>query len=288
MTQRAWHRIDLHTHSRYSDGTDDVDGLLTAARAARLDVLGLTDHDTVAGWTEAARIASRCGLAVVPGAEISTRHGGRSVHLLSYLHDPESAGLAAEIGRSVASRRTRARAMADRLAEDFPITWDDVVAQAAGEGTTLGRPHLADALVAAGVVPDRDAAFAGLLTSVSPYYVPYYAADTVHAIRCVREAGGVPVVAHPGGIGRGRPLGERDLEAMVDAGLLGLEVRHREHDEPTRERFAAFARRHDLIVTGSSDYHGAGKPNRLGENLTDPDMLARIVAAATGPTTVLT
>jgi predicted metal-dependent phosphoesterase TrpH len=156
-----------------------------------------------------------------------------------------------------------------------PITWEQVLAQA-GDAAAVGRPHIADVLVANGVVPNRDAAFATLLHSRGPYYVPYYAPDAVAAIGLIRGAGGVPVFAHPGADGRGRIVPDEVFGSLADAGLAGIEVFHRDHDEAQRARLAAIASRLGLLVTGSSDYHGAGKLNRLGENLTSPEPLAAI------------
>jgi predicted metal-dependent phosphoesterase TrpH len=268
-------RIDLHTHSTASDGTDAPGQVVADAAAAGLDVVALTDHDTTAGWAQATDAALRHGVALVRGAEISARSGGISVHVLSYLHDPAHAALLAELDRTRDARTSRARRMVDLLGEDYPITWEDVLAQTV-EGTTIGRPHIADALVAAGHVADRSAAFATILAPGTPYYVPHYAPGAVAAVRGVRAAGGVPVFAHPGADGRGRVVADSVIEEMAAAGLAGLEVFHRDHDERQRARLEDLARTLGLFVTGSSDYHGAGKPNRLGENTTAPTVLAQI------------
>ncbi|MGV8967471.1 MAG: PHP domain-containing protein [Cellulomonas sp.] len=261
--------IDLHTHSRASDGTDTPAGVIEAAGLAGLAVVALTDHDTTAGWAEATRAASDTGIAVVLGTEVSARARGISVHLLSYLQDPDDPALLAELERTRTARLSRARSMVDLLAADFDLSWDDVVAQTVAD-TTVGRPHIADALVARGVVADRSAAFSTLLTARSPYYVPHYAPDVLDAIAAVRAAGGVPVFAHPGALERGRVVSDATIEAMADAGLVGLEVHHRDHQPDQVARLTAIAQRLDLLITGSSDYHGRGKPNRIGENVTDP------------------
>ncbi|WP_402372209.1 PHP domain-containing protein [Isoptericola rhizosphaerae] len=271
--------IDLHTHSRASDGTDTPRQVLEAAAAAGLAVVALTDHDTTSGWAEAAAAVASTGVALVRGTEISTRSatpdGGISVHLLAYLHDPAHPALVTELTRTRDDRLMRARRMTDRLAEDFPVTWQDVVAQT-HDGATVGRPHLADALVAAGVVADRDEAFATMLHPGAPYYVPHYAPDTADAVRAVLAAGGVPVMAHPRAGKRGRVVDEETLAALADAGLAGLEVDHRDHDEADRARLREIAAELGLLTTGSSDYHGGGKLNRIGENTTDPAVLAEI------------
>jgi 3',5'-nucleoside bisphosphate phosphatase len=267
--------IDLHAHSTASDGTDSPAGVVTAARAAGLDVVALTDHDTTAGWGEAAAEAPRTGVTVVLGSEISARWNGISVHLLSYLHDPEHPALIAETERTRAARLSRARTMVELLGEDYGLTWDEVMAQT-GEDATVGRPHIADALVARGVVTDRSAAFATMLVPSSRYYVPHYAPDAADAVVAIRESGGVPVFAHPGADMRGRVVPDAAIEELADAGLVGLEVHHRDHRPEQVERLAALAGRLRLLVTGSSDYHGAGKPNLLGERTTDPAVLERI------------
>ncbi|UFU04586.1 PHP domain-containing protein [Ruania suaedae] len=267
--------IDLHAHSRVSDGTSTPTELMVEAAAAGLDVVALTDHDSTAGWDEAAEAVPGTRVALLRGAEISCTAGGISVHLLAYLHDPDHAGLTAELERSRISRDGRARAMVELLAEDYDLSWDDVVAQA-GSGATLGRPHIADALVAAGVVPDRTAAFASILAPSSRYYVRYHAPDAVDAVRLVREAGGVPVFAHPRASARGRVVADTVVQQMADAGLAGLEVAHRDHTDDQREQLRRLAGDLGLFVTGSSDYHGVGKPNRLGEETTDREVLETI------------
>ena len=267
--------IDLHTHSRASDGTDTPAGVIAAAALAGLGVVALTDHDTTVGWAEAAHASSNSGIAVVLGTEVSARARGISVHLLSYLQDPDHPALLAELERTRTARLIRARTMVDLIAADFDLSWDDVVAQTVAD-TTVGRPHIADALVARGVVADRSAAFASLLTARSPYYVPHYAPDVLDAITAVRAAGGVPVFAHPGALERGRVVSDATIEAMADAGLVGLEVHHRDHSPAQVTRLTAIAVRLGLLITGSSDYHGRGKPNRIGENVTDPAVLDAI------------
>jgi 3',5'-nucleoside bisphosphate phosphatase len=279
-------RIDLHAHSNVSDGTEAPAAVMAAAAAAGLDVVALTDHDSTDGWAEASRAALAAGIALVPGIEISCRTAeGISVHLLSYLHDPAHPGLLEEITKAKDARFTRAERMVTLLAEDYPLSWDDVIHHVA-PGATLGRPHIADALVAAGVVADRSEAFASILTSHSRYYVQHYAPDPALAVELVRAAGGVPVFAHPVASARGRVVGERTYLEMIDAGLAGLEVDHRDNPEEGRAYLRALAEAHGLLVTGSSDYHGAGKPNLLGENLTAPEVLARIEELASGTAVV--
>lgn len=279
-------RIDLHTHSNVSDGTQTPAAVMKSAREAGLDAIALTDHDSTAGWAEAGRAAVAEGVMFIPGLEISCHTAqGISVHVLSYLHDPTHPGLLAEITKAKDARLTRAERMVELLAEDYPLSWDDVTEHVA-PGATVGRPHIADALVAAGVVSDRSEAFAGILTSRSRYYMPHYAPEPALAVSLVRQAGGVPVFAHPVAAARGRVVGESTYREMIDAGLLGLEVQHRDNPEDGRKFLRRLAAEHGLLMTGSSDYHGAGKPNLLGENVTDPAVLERIIELGTGSAVV--
>ncbi|MEE2521306.1 PHP domain-containing protein [Pseudarthrobacter sp. J75] len=275
-------KIDLHAHSNVSDGTETPADVMASAARAGLDVVALTDHDSTDGWAEASLAAVREGIALVPGMEVSCRtEQGISVHLLSYLHDPTHPGLLEEITKAKDARLTRAERMVSLLAEDYPLTWDDVIHHVA-PGATMGRPHIADALVAAGVVSDRTEAFTSILTSRSRYFIQHYAPEPALAVELVRAAGGVPVFAHPVASARGRIVGEKTYMEMIDAGLAGLEIDHRDNPEEGREFLRRLAARHDLLITGSSDYHGTGKPNLLGENTTDPEVFARIEAMGTG------
>lgn len=279
-------RIDLHVHSNVSDGTQAPADVIASAAGAGLDVVALTDHDSTDGWAEAAVAARERGIALVPGMEVSCRtEEGISVHLLSYLHDPAHPGLLEEITKAKDARHIRAKRMVSLLSEDYPLTWDDVIHHVA-PGATLGRPHIADALVAAGVVEDRSEAFSSILTSRSRYWVQHYAPEPALAVELVRAAGGVPVFAHPVASSRGRIVGERTYREMIDAGLAGLEIYHRDNPEEGREFLRGLSERYGLLVTGSSDYHGAGKPNVLGENLTSPEVLARIEEMGSGTSVV--
>lgn len=273
----AERRIDLHTHSDASDGTDSPADLVRAAAAARLDAVGLTDHDTVRGWDEASAVVPETGVALVRGAEISCRADRVSVHLLSYLHDPVEPALLEELERSRQARLERAETMVARLAEDYPISWEAVRAQATDEAT-IGRPHIADALFAAGVVENRSLAFATIVNASTKYYVRYQAPDAVDMVARVRAAGGVPVIAHARADARGKVLSDATIADMAEAGLFGLEIDHPDHTPDAVRHLAALADRLGLARTGASDYHGAGKPNRLGEGLTETAVLDRIEA----------
>jgi predicted metal-dependent phosphoesterase TrpH len=273
--------IDLHVHSTASDGTDDPAEVVAVAKAAGLDVVALTDHDTTAGWPAAAAAARRLGVTLVLGAEISCQAGGIGVHMLSYLHDPAHPALLAELARTRADRLRRARRMVESISVDHDLTWSDVMAQV-GAGATVGRPHIADAMVARGLVASRDEAFATVLHSRSPYYRHHYAQDAVDTVRAVRAAGGVPVMAHPQAGRRGRLVGAAVIAELAAAGMGGLEVDHRDHDDEDRRMLRGLAAELGLVVTGSSDYHGTGKVNVIGEHTTSPVTLEAIEAQAWG------
>lgn len=279
-------RIDLHTHSTASDGTDAPEEVVAQAAAAGLDVVALTDHDTTSGWGAAAEAAIAHGIDLVPGMEISCTAFGVSVHLLSYLHDPGDQTLLRELAHARESRGSRARRIVDRLGREMPLTWDDVRGVVA-EGATVGRPHIADAMVARGIVADRGEAFDRYLYTGSPYYASHYAIDVVDAVRFVRAAGGVPVIAHPFAELRGRVVGEDVIEEMAEAGLAGIEADHLDHTPEGARRATDLARRLGLFVTGSSDFHGDGKPNRLGDRTTSIEALEAILDQATGSAPVL-
>jgi predicted metal-dependent phosphoesterase TrpH len=274
-------RIDLHTHSNASDGKQSPADVIRSAAEAGLDVVALTDHDTTAGWDDAAVAAKQHGIALVRGIEISCQHEGISIHLLGYLQDPAAPGLLEELERSRESRETRAQRIVERLSQDLPLSWDDVL-ERIEPGATVGRPHIADAMMAKGIVTSREAAFAGYLNDRSPYYSSHYAPDPVLAARLVVQAGGVAVMAHPFAGGRGPVVDDSVIEAMAAAGMAGLEVHHRDHTAGRVKHGLDLAASLGLFITGSSDYHGAGKPNLLGENTTDPVVLQRIESMATG------
>jgi predicted metal-dependent phosphoesterase TrpH len=274
-------RIDIHVHSSASDGTEPPADLVRAAAAAGLDVVALTDHDTTSGWATAAE-ALPSGLTLVRGAEISCEIDGVSMHLLAYLFDPSHEGLAEEMGMAFDDRTPRAKAIIAKLADaGYPVVWQDVV-DLLEAGATVGRPHIADVLVAKGVVPDRNTAFTQLLHNDGPFFVDHYYVDPVKAVQLVRAAGGVPVFAHPAASHRGRTVDDSVITKLADAGLAGIEVDHRDNPPDARVRLREIAAELGLLVTGASDYHGSGKPNLLGENTTDPEVFAALVEQATG------
>jgi len=275
--------IDLHTHSSVSDGTETPAELIAAAVDAGLGTVALTDHDSTTGWAEAFSAAAGTGLTVIPGMELSTNYGPASVHMLAYLFNPLDGGIIAETARIRDGRLHRAERIVERIGEDYDLSWADVLEQSS-DGGTLGRPHIADALVARGFVASREEAFESILNWRGPYYEKYYAPSPLEGVRMIVGAGGVPVLAHPATHGRYRVIEESAIGELVDAGLAGLEIYHRDNTADGKQWLFELAEKFDLIVTGSSDYHGTGKPNRLGEHRTSPESLGRIVALGAGTT----
>ena len=274
-------RIDLQTHSDRSDGTLSPADVVHAAARAGLDVVALTDHDTAVGWEEAQAAAVAAGIGFVPGAEISCTYGGQGLHLLAYGFDPAHAALVEVLRRVLTAREERMpRVCAALRSLGVPVREEDVRARARG-AAALGRPHVADELVRLGVVADRDEAFERFLSPGRPAYVPRYAAPVEEVLPLVTAAGGTTVVAHPWGRHGDEGLRRDAVAELRDLGLAGLEVDHEDHAPAQRAELRAVARDLDLVVTGSSDFHGAGKVGHdLGCNLTAPEELARLLERA--------
>lgn len=274
--------IDLHTHSTASDGTDSPTELVHAAAEAGLSVVALTDHDTTSGWDEAAS-ALPPGLTLVRGMELSCTGRGEDgepvpVHLLAYLFDPANEAFAGERARLRGERVTRLRAIAEKMAADgLPIDPDAVLASA---GDAAGRPHLGRALIDAGYVPNMDAAFAGPLATSGKYYVEKVDTPLEVAVDMIAAAGGVSVLAHARARARGRILDLDHIRELAARGLGGVEVHHMDHSPQDTAVMADLAAELDLIVTGSSDYHGTNKTVKLGEYTTAPEQYDRLIAAA--------
>ena len=275
-------RIDLHTHSDRSDGTDTPRQLVRHAKAAGIDVLGLTDHDTFEGWAEAAEAAAEEGIRLIRGLEISCKLEGHGVHLTAYLPDPTYEPLVDELRRVLDGRNARLPATLERLRELGIDIEEEDVRRLAGDAAAMGRPHVADALVSKGVVSHRGEAFHTLLGSNGPAYVPRYAAPLEAMLHTVRDAGGVSVIAHPWAKRHNHEaLDEARFATLQQQGLAGIEVDHQDHDRATRDRLRAIAGNLGLVVTGSSDYHGAGKVDHdLGCNTTAPEELDRLLERA--------
>jgi predicted metal-dependent phosphoesterase TrpH len=286
--------IDLHTHSNRSDGRGNPSQVVAEAAEAGVSVLALTDHDTTSGWHEASEESLKLGLGFVPGIEVTTRaevfdrEGNAhrfSVHMLAYLPNPKDSALSQILTNSVSSRLTRLQEIVNRLQEDFDIDWS-MVEEELADGKTAGRPAIADAMIRRQIISQRHEFF-DFVHPGSKYYVPNRGVpETSAAIALIRAAGGVPIIAHPMARGKGPKPGEEmplaHFEAMIEAGLAGFEVNHRDVAEHVRLWLLELARKHDLITTGSSDYHGTGKPNRLGENSTSIENLQRIVEQGRG------
>jgi predicted metal-dependent phosphoesterase TrpH len=272
--------IDLHTHTNFSDGTDSPTQLINKALAAGISVLGLTDHDSISGWQEAIT-ALRPGISLVPGSEISCQTSdGISVHILGLLFDSENLELMGTMQATRENRHGRMAKIITRLNEaGIDISMQDVLDQLA-EGATLGRPHLADALVKKGVVASRDEAFTQMLHNKSKYYVSHYSPLPEVAIKMIKAAGGVSVIAHPMASHRGRTISLETFGSLIDAGLDGVEVDHRDHSPDEKTQLIELAKQNNLVMTGSSDYHGNGKLNQLGEYVTMPEQWERLEARA--------
>lgn len=273
-------RIDLHTHSTASDGTTDPADLVRQAGEAGLDVVALTDHDTTGGH-ETAVAALPSGLSLVRGAEVSCVHDGISLHLLAYLFDPADAALGGALETLRTSRVGRAEAMARALeGAGTGVTWAQVQELAGG---TVGRPHVAQALMAQGLVGSVSEAFTpDWIGTGGRFYVPKVELDVLAAVRLVTAAGGVAVFAHPRATKRGRTVTDEVVADMAAAGLAGLEVDHVDHEDDDRRHLRGLADELGLVTTGSSDFHGANKPVRLGEHVTPEASYERIVALAWG------
>ncbi len=256
-------RIDLHTHSRVSDGTDTPTMLVMKAFESGLDVIALTDHDTFDGVAEAQEAGKRIGLKVLSGIEISCQHQGRTVHLLGYGCDVWNRKLNAELAKVRVGRTQRLPEMCRRLTElGYPITIDEVMSIASG-APSIGRPHVADALVAKGIVADRQEAFDSFLAPGQPAYVPRYSIDVAQAIELVHGAHGVAVLAHPWSPATRDGLDAVVIEKLVRENALdGIETDHKDHDRETRLLLFEMGARLGLIRTGSSDYHGSARPER--------------------------
>jgi predicted metal-dependent phosphoesterase TrpH len=276
-------RIDLHCHSTASDGTLTPAELVAAGVEAGLDAMAITDHDTTGGW-QAAADARPQGLSLVRGAELSCRWDGVqppiALHMLAYLFDPAEPRLAADLARVREERERRAERIVDRLrADGVDITWPEVHEYA--RGGSVGRPHIAQALIRAGLVGSTNEAFASRWLGAR-YFVPKVDLDVFEAVRAVRAAGGVPVFAHPRATTRGRIVPDQLIVDLAAAGLFGLEADHEDHTPEERRHVRALAEDLGLVVTGSSDFHGTHKTVKLGAFLTEPAMYEKIVSAAEG------
>ena len=270
-------RTDLHVHSSASDGTDPPAEVMRRAALAGLDVVALTDHDTVAGHAEARAAAGP--VTLLPGMELSCRLDGRSLHMLAYLFDPGQPTLAAELARIRDDRVLRARAMVDRLADlGVDVSWEQVAA-IAGQAV-VGRPHIARAMADSGAIASpREAFTRDWIADGGRAYVDRYALDPVRAIGLVQAAGGVTVLAHPRA-GRDTRVTDEQITRLAAAGLAGIEVFHPDQSDAERARLLALASDLGLVATGGSDDHGSLTGYRLGSETTPAgayqDLLSRV------------
>lgn len=271
-------RADLHVHSSASDGTEPPAEVMRRAALAGLDVVALTDHDTVAGHA-AARRALIGPLTLLPGMELSCRLDGRSLHLLAYLFDPDSPELAAELVRIRDDRVLRARAMVSRLTDlGVGISWEQVAAIAGP--AVVGRPHIARAMAAAGAVASPAEAFTrDWIADGGRAYVGRYALDPVRAIGLVRDAGGVTALAHPRA-GRAFGVPDEEIGRLAAAGLAGVEVYHPDQTEAERAGLLALAHDLGLVATGGSDDHGSLTGHRIGGETVGADAYRALISRA--------
>ncbi len=274
-------RIDLHTHSNRSDGTFEPAEIIRLASERGLDVVALTDHDTTAGLDEALAAGRQLGIEVVPGVELSAEYRSTSVHVLCYWMDVANEELQAELTRLRDERFRRGERMVEKLQQlGFDVSFDRV-REIAGSGNIV-RPHVAQAMVEAGIVGSESEAFDVWIGDGKPAHVPKHALDPGDAVELILKAGGVCVLAHPGMWGDQTSVPGELIERMTAAGMHGLEVDHSDHDEDKRAYYRGVARRLGLVATGGSDCHGTRyEPIRLGTTTCDPDQFEALRALAT-------
>ena len=273
-------RIDLHTHSTHSDGTFGAAELVRLAAERDLQVVALTDHDTTNGLPEALATGLEVGIQVVPGVEFSAEYLGTSVHILCYWMDGEDPALQLELRRLREDRFRRGELMVEKLGSlGLPVEFERV-REIAGDATIV-RPHIAQAMVEAGVVATEKEAFDRYIGDGGPAHVAKHALDPLDAVALIEVAGGVCALAHPGMWGDQSSVPDELIERMAAAGMRGLEVDHPDHTPEARERYRALADRLGLIATGGSDCHGSRyDPVRLGSSLCDPRAFVALRDAA--------
>lgn len=275
---------DLHTHSTHSDGTTSPQQIAQQAAQLGLEGFALTDHDTTQGWEEARSEALQTGISFLPGIELTTTYNHQSLHLLAYGPQADHPRLVESLTALRQSRHSRVKKMIHRLRQDFVYDWDRLIAHSQQLGdVSIGRPHLADALVEAGYVQTRSEAFAKILSPASPYYLPTITPSTPDAIALVAEAGGVSVLAHPAAFRMRAPVSPSMLRELSNMGLSGVEIHHPENRAEWIAPLHRVANEIGLIITGSSDYHGVGKPNLLGECTTPTDVVEIIRGRVSTP-----
>jgi predicted metal-dependent phosphoesterase TrpH len=277
---RRMPRIDLHTHSDESDGTFTPSEVVRRAAELGLDVVALTDHDTTSGLEEAGEAAREVGVELVPGVEFSAEHQATSIHVLCYWMDVSNEELQTELQRLRDDRFRRGEMMIEKLqALGFDISFERV-REIAGGGNIV-RPHVAQAMVEAGIVADEAEAFGRYIADGGPAHVPKHALDPLDSVDLIGRAGGVCVLAHPGMWGAQSSVPDDLIAAMAERGMVGLEVDHTDHTPEQRAIYRAMADRLRLVATGGSDCHGTRyDPIRLGTSLCDPEQFAALRARA--------
>jgi predicted metal-dependent phosphoesterase TrpH len=266
---------DLHSHSNRSDGTLAPAEVMRLASSRDLAGVALTDHDTFDGLAEAATEASEIGIELVPGIEFSAEYDGASLHILGYWVDPDDPAIDAELLRLTTTRFRRGEMIVEKLRElGFEVSLDRVLELAGGEA--IARPHIAEAMVEAGIVADEQEAFDRYISDDGLAYVPKHALQPTEALRLIGQAGGVCVLAHPA-MWRGTDtVPDVLIEEMAAGGMVGLEVFHPDHDEEMRAKYASVAERLDLVPTSSSDCHGERYGFRMGQERTDAETFAEL------------
>jgi 3',5'-nucleoside bisphosphate phosphatase len=262
-------RVDLHCHTAASDGSLSPEALVARAGSQGLEVVGITDHDTTSGLDAALAAGRTHGVTVVPGVEISAVTESEEVHLLGYFIDRENPELRAMLTRTCDARRERAREMLARLTQlGLPLDWERLL-EVAGEGTAIGRPHVAAMLLEAGHIESWEEAFERWIGRDCPAYVERYKLSPEEAIALVRRSGGLPVVAHPYIYSR---QGERRhglnlkswLPRLCEAGLAGIEIYYPNYPREASRHLLSLAIKHRLAITGGSDFHGGNAGSALG------------------------
>jgi predicted metal-dependent phosphoesterase TrpH len=269
--------IDLHVHTVFSDGTFTPTEAVGLAAERALDVIAITDHDTIEGLPEAFEASARLDVQIVPGVEFSTVHAGEGIHMLAYYMELEDPGFVTELDRLRDDRLTRAERMVQKLqAMGYPVSFERVK-QIAGGGTVV-RPHVAQAMVEAGVVPTVKDAFSDqFIGSGGPAYVEKHAMDPIEALELIHGAGGVCVLAHPGTWRETDPVPPQLIQELIASGLDGIEALHPEHTPELEARFVSMATEAGILWTGSSDCHGTlYDPVRLGTRTTPPEQFERL------------
>ena len=266
---------DLHTHSTCSDGTQTITQNVAMALERGLDGIAITDHDTTAGYAEAYAAAESTNLEIIPGIEFSAEYEGASLHVLAYFLDPENPELKAELKRLTDTRFRRGELMVQKLQElGYDISFERV-REIAGDDL-IARPHIAQAMVEAGIVAEEKEAFDRFISDGGIAYVPKHALDPVDALALIKGAGGVCVLAHPAMWKGNGSVPDSLIEQMASAGMVGLEVNHPDHDTEQRAYYSVLAHRLGLIPTGASDCHGARYGYRLGCDTTDGERVAEL------------